>query len=72
MQGCAVGHDQESALVILAHHQVHFDIPYALPGLNNNGAVRYGDSSGDHALRIASEAPFTPSMPMSEVFAQIS
>jgi len=23
IQGCAVGHNQESALVILAHHQVH-------------------------------------------------
>ena len=39
IQCCAVGHDQESALVILAHHQVHFDIPYALSGLNNSGAV---------------------------------
>ena len=62
MQGCAVGHDQESALVILAHHQVHFDIPYAFPGLNNSGSVLYGDATGDDTPRIASETSFTPSM----------
>ena len=39
MQGCTVGRDQESALVILAHHPDYFDIPYAFPGLNNSGAV---------------------------------
>ncbi len=70
MQGCAVGHDQESALVILAHHQVHFDVPYAFPGLNNSGAVLYGDATGDNTPRIASEASLTPSMPMTEVLVQ--
>jgi hypothetical protein len=70
MQGCPVGHDQESALVILAHHQVHFDIPYALPGLNNSGAVLYGDSTGDNTPRITPEASLTPSMPMTKVLVQ--
>jgi hypothetical protein len=70
MQGCAVGHDQESALVILAHHQVHFNIPYAFPGLNNSGAVLYGDATGDYTPRIASEASLTPSMSMAEVLVQ--
>jgi len=70
MQGCAVGHDQESALVILAHHQVHFDIPYTLPGLNNSGAVLYGDATADHTPRIASEPSLTPSMPMAEFLVQ--
>ena len=69
MQGCAVGHDQESALVILSHHQVHFDIPYALPELNNSGSVLYGDSTGDNTPRIAPEASLTPSMPMTKVLA---
>ena len=53
---------------ILAHHQVHFDIPYALSGLNNSGAVLYGDSTRDNTPRIAPEASFTPTMPMAEVF----
>jgi hypothetical protein len=57
---------------ILAHHQVHFDIPYAFPGLNNNGAVLYGDATGDNTPRIASEASFTPSMPMAQVLGTIS
>ena len=70
MQGCPVGHDQESALVILAHHPVHFDIPYALSGLNNSGAVLYGDSTRDNTPRIAPEASFTPSLPMAEVLVQ--
>ena len=70
MQGCAVGHDQESALVILAHHQVHFDIPYTLPGLNNSGAILYGDATGDDASGIASEPPFTPSMTVAEFLVQ--
>lgn len=70
MQGCAVGHDQESALVILAHHQVHFDIPYALPGLNNSGAILYGDATGDNTPRITPEASLTPSMPMTKVLVQ--
>ena len=70
MQGCAVGHDQESALVILAHHQVYFDIPYAFPGLNNSGAVLYRDSTRDNTPRIPPEASFTPSMPMAEVLVQ--
>jgi len=70
IQCCAVGHDQESALVILAHHQVHFDIPYALSGLNNSGAVLYGDSTRDNTPRIAPEASFTPSMSMAEVLVQ--
>jgi hypothetical protein len=25
--------------VIIAHHQVHFNIPYALPELKNSGSV---------------------------------
>jgi hypothetical protein len=62
MQGCTVGHDQESALAILAHHQVHFDIPYALSGLNNSGVVLYGDSTRDNTPRIAPEASFTPTI----------
>ena len=70
MQGCAVGHDQESALVILAHHQVHFDIPYTLPGLNNSGAILYGDATGDDASGIAPEPPFTPSMTVAEFLVQ--
>jgi hypothetical protein len=70
MQGCAVGHDQERALVILAHHLVHFDIPNTLPRLNNSGAVLYGDSTGDYNPRIASESSFTSSMPMTEVLVQ--
>ncbi len=70
MQGCTVGHDHESALVILAHHQVHFDIPYALSGLNNSGAVLYGDSTRNYTPRIPSESSFTPSMPMAEVLVQ--
>jgi hypothetical protein len=70
MQGCAVGHDQESALVILAHHQVHLDIPYAFPGLNNRGAFLYGDATGDNTPRIASETTLTSSMPMTEVLVQ--
>jgi len=55
---------------ILAHHQVHFDIPYAFPGLNNSGAVLYGDETGDDTPRIVSEASFTPSMPMAEFLVQ--
>ncbi|NDA62363.1 MAG: hypothetical protein EBX50_09995, partial [Chitinophagia bacterium] len=47
---------------ILSHHQVHFDIPYAFPGLNNSGSVLYGDATGDDASGIASETSFTPSM----------
>ncbi len=58
------------ANVILAHHQVHFDVPYAFPGLNNSGAVLYGDATGDNTPRIASEASLTPSMPMTEVLVQ--
>jgi len=38
------------AKVILANHQVHFDVPYAFPGLNNSGAVLYGDAIGDNTL----------------------
>jgi hypothetical protein len=56
--------------VILAHHQVHFDIPYALSGLNNSGAVLYGDSTRNNNPRIAPETSFTPSMPMAEVLVQ--
>jgi hypothetical protein len=70
MQGCTVGHDQESSLVILAHHQVHFDIPYALSGFNNSGAVLYGDSTRNNTPRIAPETSFTPSMSMAEVLVQ--
>ena len=70
MQGCAVGHDQERALVILAHHLVHFDIPNTLPRLNNSGAVLYGDSTGDYTPRIASETSLTPSMSMTKVLVQ--
>jgi len=70
MQGCAVGHDQESSLVILAHHQVHFDVPYVFPGLNDSGAALYGDATGDNTPRIASEASLTPSTPMTEVLFQ--
>ena len=55
---------------ILAHHQVHFDISYAFPGLNNSGAVLYGDATGDDTPRIVSEASFTPSMPMAEFLVQ--
>jgi hypothetical protein len=55
---------------ILAHHQVHFDIPYAFPGLNNSGAILYGDATGDDASRIASEASLTPSMAMAEFLVQ--
>jgi hypothetical protein len=55
---------------ILAHHQVHFDIPYAFPGLNNSGAVLYRDSTRDNTPRIPPEASFTPSMPMAEVLVQ--
>jgi hypothetical protein len=70
IQWHVVGHDQESSLVILAHHQVHFDIPYALSGLNNSGAVLYGDSTRNYTPRIASKASFTLSMPMTEVLVQ--
>jgi hypothetical protein len=56
--------------VILAHHQVHFDIPYALSGLNNSGAVLYGDSTRNNTPRIAPETSFTPSMSMVEVLVQ--
>jgi hypothetical protein len=55
---------------ILAHHKVHFDIPYALSGLNNCGAVLYGDATGDNTPRIASETSFTPSMPKAKVLVQ--
>jgi len=55
---------------ILAHHQVHFDIPYAFPGLNTSGANFYRDSTGDNTPRIASETSFTPSMPMAKFLVQ--
>ena len=58
------------AKVIHAHYQVHFDIPYALPGLNNSGSVLYGDSTGDYTPRIASGPSFAPSMPRTKVLAQ--
>jgi hypothetical protein len=59
------------AKVILAHHQVHFDIPYTLPELNNSGAVLYGDATGANTTRIASEKTWlTPSMPMTKVLVQ--
>ena len=55
---------------ILSHHQVHFDIPYAFPGLNNSGSVLYGDATGDDASRIASETSLTPSMTVAEFLVQ--
>ena len=39
------------ANVILAHHQVHFDIPYGLNGLNISGFVLYADATGDDTSR---------------------
>ena len=57
---------------ILAHHQVHFDIPYAFPRLSNSGAVLYGDATGDNTPRIASEVSFKPSMPMTKVLVHLS
>jgi hypothetical protein len=70
MQGCAVGHDQERALVILVHHQVHFEIHYTLSGLNNSGSVLYGDSTGDYSPRSTTKTSFTPSMPKAKVLVQ--
>ena len=58
------------AEVILAHHQVHFDVPCAFPRLNNSEAVLYGDATGDNTPRIASKASLTPSMPMTKVLVQ--
>jgi len=55
---------------ILSHHQVHFDIPYTLPGLNNSGAILYGDSTGDDASGIAYETSLTPSMTVAEFLVQ--
>ena len=55
---------------LLFHHQVHFDIPYTLPGLNNSGSVLYEDSTGDYTPRIASEASLTPSMSMTKLLVQ--
>ena len=55
---------------ILAHHQIHFDIPYALSELNNSGVFIYGDATGDNTTRIASEPSLTPSMPMTKVLIQ--
>ncbi len=58
------------AKIILVHHQDHFEIPYAFPGLNNSGAVLYGDATGDNTTRIASDTSLTPSMPMTKVLVQ--
>jgi hypothetical protein len=55
---------------ILANHQVHFDIPYAFPGLNNCGSVLYGDATGDDASGIASETSLTPSMTVAKFLVQ--
>jgi hypothetical protein len=55
---------------ILAHNQVHFDIPYVFPGLNNSGAVLYRESTYDNTPRIAPETSLTPSMAMAKVLAQ--
>jgi hypothetical protein len=56
------------AKVILFHHQVYFDIPYAFPGLNNSGAVLYGDSTRDHTPRIALVAMLARPHPLIETF----
>jgi hypothetical protein len=58
------------ANVILTHHQAHFDIPFSLSGLNNSGAVLYRGSTRNNTPRIAPDASFTPSKPMTEVLVQ--
>ena len=58
------------ANIILAHHQVHFVIAYALNGLNISWFFLYADATGDDTPRISSEACFVPSMPMTKVLIQ--
>jgi hypothetical protein len=70
MKCCLSGHYYENLLVIIALHQVHFNITYSLSGLNISRVVHYRYLTRDNSPRVAFENFFTSCIRVAEVLAQ--